>query len=451
LENCKLYEQVLYPQGYPYLISIFYKLFGINSLFASAISGFLSSFTVILIFLICYLLFENEEVGLYAALIFSLIPLDLALAGTGNVRPTSLFFISLTMLFYLLALKKSTIKLWSLVAITFSYLIYVRQENSVLLVPMLFGPFLFGNYKVIQLKNLRKNLTYFFKKMSIPILLFLLTQISVQYWVFFGNVGWYSNGPVFALKYFNAMAPVTIKTLFMQSIFDTPLYSPIISLLFFGSLIFVFFKKEFRSQLTFVWIWFLAYFVLHSAFFQCPGFPENFCYDFIRYIQHYHAPYAILAGLSFFCLIPSKYKNKVGFLAILFIILILNSSIPVSFTLFRDARIEKPQVQADYFKAVNSTKNNCTILSSYYMIPTTDVFPNNNRKTINPWLIFPNAQPNTGQLSLELISESPCTYYFDDGSCSNMEEYPCKFIYENLTIDYLYWVGKIKVCNVSLK
>jgi hypothetical protein len=85
------------------------------------------------------------------------------------------------------------------------------------------------------------------------------------------------------------------------------------------------------------------------------------------------------------------------------------------------------------------------------MVPTSDVFPNNTRKTINIWLISPDFQPNTEQLSLELISESPCTYYFDDGFCQNKEEYPCKFIYENLNLNYLYMINGIKVYNVTLK
>jgi len=453
-EDCKLYEQALHTPGYPYLISIFYKAFGVNSIFAPAISGFLSSFTIILIFLICYLLFKKEETGLWvglcAALIFSLIPLDVALDSTGTVRPTSLFFISLTTLFYLLALEKSSIKLWSLVAITFSYSIYIRQENSILLIPMLLGPLLFGIYKRIEFKNWRKTLISFLKKFLIPILLFVVTQLSVQYWILFGNVGYNSTGPVFAFKYFKALAPFIIKTLFSREMFGTPLYNPIISFLFFGSFIFILFKKEFRKQLIFLWVLFLTYFIVHSAYFQCPGFPQNFCTDFIRYVQHLHVPYAILAGFSFFSLISSLKKKEIA-LFILFAVLMLTSSISFLPTLFKDARMEKPEFVASYFRAVNSTPNDCTIITWYYMVPTSDVFPNNTRKTININLIFPNSQPNTKQLSLELISESPCTYYFDDGVCQNKEEYPCKFIYENLNLIYLYSINEIKIYNVTLK
>jgi len=64
--NCKLYEQVLYTQGYPYLISLLYIFFGTNTILGSILSAVLSSLTIVLIFLIssliasiCFLAFSS--------------------------------------------------------------------------------------------------------------------------------------------------------------------------------------------------------------------------------------------------------------------------------------------------------------------------------------------------------------------------------------------------------
>lgn len=130
IHNCKLHQQVLVPAGFPFLISLFSLFFGFHSLNASIISALLSSLTIILTFLIAYLIFQKEDIGLVAALIFSLIPLNILESQSGASRPTGLFFVGLTTFTYLIAVKnKFKFNLWFLVALCISYSIYVRQES----------------------------------------------------------------------------------------------------------------------------------------------------------------------------------------------------------------------------------------------------------------------------------------------------------------------------------
>ncbi|MEM4662737.1 MAG: glycosyltransferase family 39 protein [Candidatus Diapherotrites archaeon] len=184
LESCHLYEQVLAPPGYPFLISLAYQIFGINSYFAGVISGILSSLTIVLIFFIAKELFD-ENAGLLAAAIFAFFPYDLLFAGSGHARPTSLFFVSFALFLYLLTVKKNSLRLWFATALTLSMAVYIRQENIVLLFPMLLGLFVFNYFRRTEFmeRSIIEKAKIFSKKIAFPALLFIVTQLPVQMWV----------------------------------------------------------------------------------------------------------------------------------------------------------------------------------------------------------------------------------------------------------------------------
>jgi len=171
--DCQLFEQVLSPPVFPFIIALVHLIFGINSLNASVISAVLSSLTILLVFLIAYLIFKKEEVGLYAALIFSFIPLNIINSQTGLSRPTGLFFVGLTILFYLLALKNNKFITWLLTAVCLSYSIYVRQESYILL-PFLFIFLIIFKWSVFKdfFKNIIKKVKVNLKLIFQSIVLF---------------------------------------------------------------------------------------------------------------------------------------------------------------------------------------------------------------------------------------------------------------------------------------
>ncbi len=440
-DQCYLYHQHLAPAGYPYLIFLAYFFFGIHDIFAMMISGILSSLTIVLIFLFTYLFFKKERMALYASAVFALIPFDIFLSSTGSLRPTSMFFIGLTMLIYYIALKKDGIKLWSLFAITFSYALYVRQENSILLIPMIFI-FLFE--RGITKRSFKNVNIGFLKKYWIPIVIFLISQIPLQHWILLADYG----PRLFVLENFPMMSYLMLYTFFFNPIFYEAFYNPLVSLIFFSSILLLLIKKQ-RKPVLIIWIWFLTYFIIYSIYFQCPGFPENLCFDYLRFMQHFHIPYAILAGAVLFNVerivkIKKDFVFIIVFIFLFFSAFLFPSSIfRLSPTIFKDGRLEEPYV-GDVVNFINMTPKDSLLFTGQVIIPNFDYFQGDERVMIdiNIYTFY------NYSFAIQLIRENidKPMFLIEDWVCS----YPdyCKFVYDNFewsVIDSREYVNLIRL------
>jgi len=415
LQSCRLYEQVLAPPGYPFLISIAYMLFGINTIYACIISGILGSLTILLIFYITKKLFD-EKTGLISALIFALFPYDLLFAGSGHVRSTSLFFIALTIFFYLIAIEKDKIKNWVLLAATLSFAVYVRQENIVLLAPMVLGLFLFGYFT--NAKHSKKPIEFkaklFFVKFLLPALVFVLTQLPVQRWVTSGYLGVPS---IFSIQSFFITTPRIIADFFITKNFYAKrirgfsmLYNPLVSICFFASIFFLL-KGIKRKQQLFLSSIFIVYFLVVTSY--SPNVKQS--YDYIRQSHPLVMPVAIISAFVLDEVNKRIIKRDLFFLFAIAAILALSSNLDFTPTLFNDARQSMPPTEALHFSATNSTPNNCTIITPLYLVPVSDAIPENRRRTVNYWLI-----DFTKDLVNEEIAQSNCVIFFDDTSYATL-------------------------------
>lgn len=455
IDQCVLYHQPLYPAGYPYLISLLYLFFGVNSLHAMQLSAFLGSLTIILIFYCSRILLKNEEAGLYSALIFTLIPLELYVASTSAVRTTSLFFIGLTMLFYLIALKKDDIKIWGLTAITLSYTIYVRQENIVLLVPMVLGLFLFKyGYKdflsKINKRELRKILPVFF--------ILIVTLVPFLHQIFIYIVSSTPGQPTFSFEYFKVMAPIMFTGMFSPPPpFNILLFNPFISGLLFFSIIFLL-KRDKRKELLFLWSLFLVYFLIISSYYQTPGFPESFSGDFMRFMQDLNFPYALIAGFTIFQIKEiikkkTKMSRDVIILATLLIILIiysLTSGIQLPTTMFKDGRLDEDPGYVkvgDLIMAINKTPNDCLIITSQATLVASDILKDNQRSVIDIELI----KVDNGRLALQEMEKASCIRFLKDYRCTPHKDEMCQYIEDILDLTFLFKQGTVEVYEGKLK
>ncbi len=121
------------PIGWPLLLSVSFLIFGLNSPNAINTNAILGSLSILLVFLITYLLFRREKVGLYSALLFSLMSLHLKWSGTAQPNVTSLFFILLTILLFLIYFENQKFKMLLLAILSLAYTIQIRPENAILL------------------------------------------------------------------------------------------------------------------------------------------------------------------------------------------------------------------------------------------------------------------------------------------------------------------------------
>lgn len=442
--DCKYYGWLSVPPGYQFLITIPFSVFGEYDMFSMLISGFLSSLTIILIFLMAFCLFKNEKLGLYSSAIFAFLPLDIIISPTGAVRSTSLFFVALAILFYLLAIKKNNVKMWSLFVITLSYSIYVRQENVILLIPMVAGLFLFKYVKMGDFK--KRNILPFVKKFSIPISIFLFTQVPVFYWV----LCVYGEGS-FAVSNSIILAGVMFNILFEQNY-----YIPLVSVLFFLSLAFIIIKKH-RSNLIFLLIPFFIYFLGISMFYQCEGFPEVFCSSHIRYMQSLGVFYSILAGFTI-----SKIDSELGKVFVLkkiFFWLFLVVLIYFSFSMFKpyiflDGRLNEYPVGSSV-KLINSIPANSLIITDAHHFCFTDLTRNDERRWINtPLLSFNESKQEireavSVQRPIYLLSKNMAARCFA-GEVVFGDVDICNFVKENLNLTLENTAEDMEMYRVSL-
>lgn len=480
--NCQLFEQVLAPPGFPLLIALAHLIFGIHSLNASVISAILSSLTILLVFLIAYFIFKKEVIGLYAALIFSFIPLNIINSQTGLSRPTGLFFVGLTVLFYFLAIKNNKFITWILTIVCLSYAIYVRQESYILL-PFLFIFFVIFKWSIIKafLKNLLKKRKKDFKivfQVIISALIFLVLQIPVLHWLLVNNP--YSHYPVggfFGLHYkgFIIYGSALLQQFFDRSPISSISYNVVISIIFFMAMFFliILWKKKY----LFIVGLFLTYFFLYS--FMLGGTGGQLTGDYLRRSLMFHLPYAIISGYGIYLLNPFK-KRKfllLGLFPLLMLLIFANPLILPKFisplsrgksftlnysfyfpkSLFKDARATKkgdPSIiypSRDYWLAVAKIPNDCLVITGLHMIVTNDYFENNQRKAAQIDLIF----DSTEDLFLDEFKRSDCLIYIEDYRCGpdyrDSDDYACQFLNKHLDKKFLFQEGRLKIHSVELK
>lgn len=101
--RCEVGEYNKQPAGWPFLLSVWFQLFGIRSWSAHLLNNLLFAAGIFLMFHVAMLLFESARGALFAALLWALIPLNLLWFNTASSEPSAacaaLFAVGATVLF----------------------------------------------------------------------------------------------------------------------------------------------------------------------------------------------------------------------------------------------------------------------------------------------------------------------------------------------------------------
>jgi 4-amino-4-deoxy-L-arabinose transferase-like glycosyltransferase len=440
LGECYAYHQVLQPPGFPYLITLIYIVFGINSMPVLAFSGILSSITIIIIFLLCYLMFRNEKIGLYSSLVFAIIPIDIFFSGTGNVRVISVFFTALTILFFLIALKKNDMKTWILFALAFSFSTYIRQENYVMFIPFIAG-MIITRYDIIENIN----------KLIVAQIVFSAFQIHNLYWIFRVAPGLFVHPMGLPLTSHACMirAAPHIAWFLSGLVHDMILmpYNCLATILFVAGMALSFFyllaRKRSGYWLFFVSLLFITFFLTYSSY--CLNFMDGLSAgpdsDYMRYTMQLHVPYSILAGYALYVLHKRLRKEAVMILVGLLIAVSLVYALPAG--IFMDSRTTH-EPDSDYFDAIKKIPPNSTIITMKYMLVASDVV-GEERRVISMDTMALN---ESVEHAIRLIHESRAVYYLEEEYCEYSADYGCRFISDNLNLVYSFSEGDAVVYRV---
>lgn len=347
MQDCKFFYGAVVLPGYPYLISLLFKIFGTHDLIAMVISGVSSSLTIILVFLVFFILFRSQRGALFAAAIFSVSPLDIYVAHTAAVRPVAIFFMCLALLYYFLAVQKNKIIHWVSAALCLSYAVYIRLEFYLLLIPI----FIYFGYSLWKKEKTIKNLSYFL----LFLLIFLIHQLIALNWLINSNFGLTGGShPTFSLAYISAF-PKIFKYFFVPHYQpDFFLFIPFISILFILGVLFSFRRENYSPEVIFVLILLSTFLLSITLFFRGSDTGEG-----VRYLQLIIVPYSITAAW-FADRILKKIKSSRGIflgigLTLLFSMPFFKENIKLS--LFKDGRLGEKIVRGYYDIYLKLPKN----------------------------------------------------------------------------------------------
>lgn len=131
-------SQQNYPKyiGWPFILSIFFAFFGINNYIAIYATIFLGALTIFSVFLMVNIITGKQDVSVFAAFIFSLLPVHIRWSATAETNVLALLFVTLSVFFCYVYYKYEKISLFWLSLTSLAFVCQFRPENCIL--PILF-------------------------------------------------------------------------------------------------------------------------------------------------------------------------------------------------------------------------------------------------------------------------------------------------------------------------
>ena len=289
------------PQGYPYLISVIFRIFGTNELFVFILNNIIFGLTVIVIFLVSLLLFKNIFASLLACLSYVFIPVNLHWFNTCAVEPSTAFFMSVTMLASLIYLRnKKPVNLYFL-TVALAFTLNFRLE-CFLLILVVGITFLLKDVEIFKRKDL-----YIFGA-----LLFLLSTGIILHLYAVRQQSWGASGAKFSLDYF----PDNFKTnmMFYLNNREFPL---LFSLFGIAGLLF-YQNKDYVKEKVIIFSLFLAFCGIFLFFYAGSyRFGQDVRFSVLSYV-----PISIFVGLGL-SFVGSILENKIRSVRLILILLIV--------------------------------------------------------------------------------------------------------------------------------
>ena len=133
--QCKRFEYNKWPSGYPYLLSLAYRAFGVEEKWSFLLNNIAIVLGALFVFGIGILLFQSEIAGLIAALAYVTIPQNALWFNTASVEPTSAVSAAAAVLAWLAYARSGSSKLL-LIAATITPLAMQFRMESILIAPV---------------------------------------------------------------------------------------------------------------------------------------------------------------------------------------------------------------------------------------------------------------------------------------------------------------------------
>jgi len=423
--NCISNKQ---PYGLPAFYAVFFFLFGVSETVAVNVSIIIATFSILLVFLVSYLLFKEEKLSVYSALVFTLIPIHIRWSVTQALGLPLVFFSLLTILLFLIYLEKRKTPVLFAFFCTLAYTCQIRPE-SMLMVVVVASFFIFVDNDIFKTVRDRKFL--------IALALFLILILpTVEHTDNMKYEDWGASGNKFSKDIIKRNLADNSKFFVENTRF--PLIFTIFSI---AGIIFGLYKYP-KKIIPFI-IWFLLFFAIFIPFYAGSF---NYGKD-VRFSLNLYPSVAIFSGLGFYLLnliLLKKFKQKKQFaklsIYILIILLILLSFI--SFIGFVSNYGENGwDAKAAHDFAVSEAPNikNCMVISK---VPS--MFLVSGVPSIQLFLV------SDKEMMMKLHKEYDCVMFYEEywcvnsptdkeGICSNFKkDYKLKIYKSSQTRDKTY-------------
>lgn len=263
------------PYGYPYIVSLVFRLFGDKELAAHVLNNLLYGLSVLVLFCIVFLLFEQYHPALYSAIVFLLIPQNLVWSNTTAAEPAASFFTGLGLLILFLYLKerKPALLFWAFAVLAFS--VQFRPESMLIFVLVFAALLLLGGISEFG----KPSLYGMGGMLALMIVPHLFHIYSVQ------NEAWGASGAKFALKY--VAANLKTNGFFYLNNAEFPIIFTLLALLGLGV------ARDWRRK-AIIGLWFLLFWGVFVLFYA-----GSYLYGAdVRFSLVSYMPLAIFAGLG---------------------------------------------------------------------------------------------------------------------------------------------------------
>ncbi len=315
-ENCFNCISNKQPYGLPAFYSIFFFLFGVSETVAVNVSIIIATFSILLVFLVSYLIFKEEKLSVYSALVFTLVPIHLRWSVTQALGPLLVFFSLLTILLFLIYLEKRKGFILFAFFCTLAYACQIRPE-SMLMAVVAASFFIFMDHNIFKIVRDKKFLIAL-------ILFFILILPTVEHTDNMKHEDWGASGSKFSKDIIKRNLADNSRFFVENTRF--PLIFTIFSII---GLIFGLYKYP-KKIIPFI-IWFLLFFAIFIPFYAGSF---NYGKD-VRFSLNLYPSVAIFSGLGFYLLnliLLKRFKQKKELIKlsihVLVILLIIVSFIP---------------------------------------------------------------------------------------------------------------------------
>ncbi|HUC38563.1 MAG TPA: glycosyltransferase family 39 protein, partial [Candidatus Acidoferrum sp.] len=447
VHSCFSTELSFDPAGWPFLIAVAFKLFGIGNTTTYNLELFLGALSITSLFFISGALTNRKEAGPIAAAIFVLVPELFIWSNTlANPDMPFLAFACVTILLFLIFIKKSSKRTLLPFVFALVFTIYLRVE-AVLLVPALLGAFLVLGDRGIK-ETFRRKIAEVYKKVVSDSRLLLLLVVFVlliepQIYTTFATTAelqanaafyLYPNTPIFSPSYVAHNLSVDLSFLAGMIKAYPIIFIPNITILAVVGIALSPMQKKDKRRFAVILVLaglFLIYFVFYLFYFSGSVFVGNA----VRYLLILYPPLAILAALGILGTgdLLSRFTRKERMrYAIYGILVLLLFAVPFALAI--------PFLTHPTFSSLNYPVNNVTAnlpgvnpYTTNYSKTDLDFIENNYQLVPNKCLVV-SALPSVWFMLNRSSAYLPNTDIFTNSSYSG---YGCYYL------DYDFW------CTVS--